>query len=128
MFLNSLSGRFLALTILFVMLAEVLIYAPSVGRFRLVYLEERLAAAHLAILGPSNRVLVGAARALVIACLKRGPPELGQRVRTCRHSLDGLLELAHGLTKMSFLGLFAPLAQVLAVQGPLLGRVLGQRR
>jgi len=32
------------------MLAEVLIYCPSIGRFRLVYLQERLAAAHLAIL------------------------------------------------------------------------------
>ena len=46
----NLSARLLLLTIGFVMLAEVLIYAPSVGRFRLVYLEERLAAAHLAIL------------------------------------------------------------------------------
>ena len=47
---RNLSARLLLLTIAFVMLAEVLIYAPSVGRFRLVYLEERLAAAHLAIL------------------------------------------------------------------------------
>ncbi|MCH7795026.1 MAG: sensor histidine kinase, partial [Proteobacteria bacterium] len=47
---ESLSARLLLLTIAFVMLAEVLIYAPSIGRFRLVYLEERLAAAHLAIL------------------------------------------------------------------------------
>ncbi|MEE8144426.1 MAG: HAMP domain-containing sensor histidine kinase [Kiloniellales bacterium] len=38
------------MTIGFVMLAEVLIYTPSIGRFRLVYLEERLAAGHLAIL------------------------------------------------------------------------------
>jgi len=42
--------RLLVLTIAFVMLAEVLIYCPSIGRFRLVYLEERLAAAHLALL------------------------------------------------------------------------------
>ena len=47
---KSLSARLLLLTILFVMLAEVLIYAPSIGRFRLVYLEERLAAGRLAIL------------------------------------------------------------------------------
>jgi len=47
---RNLSARLLLLTIAFVMLAEVLIYAPSVGRFRLVYLEQRLAAAHLAIL------------------------------------------------------------------------------
>ncbi len=47
---RSLSAKLLILTIAFVMLAEVLIYCPSIGRFRLVYLEERLAAAHLAIL------------------------------------------------------------------------------
>jgi signal transduction histidine kinase len=48
--IHSLSARLLVLTIFFVMLAEVLIYAPSAGRFRLSYLEERLAAGHLAIL------------------------------------------------------------------------------
>ena len=37
--LKSLSARLLVLTIFFVMLAEVLIYAPSIARFRLVYLE-----------------------------------------------------------------------------------------
>ncbi len=47
---KSLSARLLLLTISFVMLAEVLIYAPSIGRFRLVYLQERLAAGHLAVL------------------------------------------------------------------------------
>jgi signal transduction histidine kinase len=47
---KSLSVRLLLLTVAFVMLAEVLIYAPSIGRFRLVWLQERLAAAHLAIL------------------------------------------------------------------------------
>ena len=46
----GLSARLLLLTIAFVMLAEVLIYAPSIGRFRKVYLEEHLADAHLAIL------------------------------------------------------------------------------
>src|SRR3546814_11785894 len=47
---RSLSAKLLLLTIVFVMLAEVMIYAPSIGRMRLVYLEERLAAAHLSIL------------------------------------------------------------------------------
>ncbi len=49
-FVGSLSARLLILTIAFVMLAEVLIFSPSVGRFRLSYLEGRLAAGHLAIL------------------------------------------------------------------------------
>ena len=47
---TGLSARLLLLTIFFVMVSEVLIYAPSIGRFRLVYLQERIAAAHLASL------------------------------------------------------------------------------
>lgn len=46
----GLSARLLALTTLFVMLAEVLIYVPSVSRFRKAYLEDRIAKANLAIL------------------------------------------------------------------------------
>ena len=60
---KSLSVRLLMLTVAFVMLAEVLIYCPSIGRFRLVYLEERLAAAHLALLAleATPNQMVGAA-------------------------------------------------------------------
>ncbi len=47
---SSLSVRLLVLTIAFVMLAEVLIYVPSIARFRLDYLEERIDAAYLASL------------------------------------------------------------------------------
>ncbi len=47
---KGLSARLLVLTIAFVMLSEVLIYVPSIARFRLAFLEERLAAAHLASL------------------------------------------------------------------------------
>lgn len=49
-FFKSLSFRLLILTVFFVMLSEVFIYTPSVARFRLSFLEERLAAAHLAVL------------------------------------------------------------------------------
>jgi len=45
---RSLSFRLLLLTVFFVMLSEVLIYTPSVARFRLVYLQEKLDSAHLA--------------------------------------------------------------------------------
>lgn len=47
---NSLTGRFLALTIIFVMLAEVLIFVPSIARFRYDYLAERLERSQLASL------------------------------------------------------------------------------
>lgn len=46
--LNSLSGRFLILTTIFVMLAEVLIFVPSIARFRHDYLLDRLARAQIA--------------------------------------------------------------------------------
>ncbi len=50
MFFRSLSGRFLVLTVVFVMLAEVLIFVPSVARFRQDYLLLRLERAQIASL------------------------------------------------------------------------------
>ena len=47
---NTLSGRFLILTIIFVMLAEVLIFVPTVARFREDYLLSRLERAQIASL------------------------------------------------------------------------------
>lgn len=56
----GLSARLLVLTVAFVMLCEILIYAPSIARFREDYLRNRLAAAHLATLAleatPDNMV------------------------------------------------------------------------
>ena len=50
MFLKSLSGRFLILTAVFVVLAEVLIFVPSVARFREGYLLLHLEKAQIASL------------------------------------------------------------------------------
>jgi len=50
MFLKSLSGRFLVLTTVFVVLAEVLIFVPSVARFREDYLLRHLEKAQIASL------------------------------------------------------------------------------
>lgn len=47
---KSLSGRFLILTVIFVMLAEVFIFVPSVARFRQDYLQARLERAQIASL------------------------------------------------------------------------------
>ncbi len=44
----GLSGKLLVLTVLFVMIAEVLIYVPSIANFRITWLKDRLAAAHVA--------------------------------------------------------------------------------
>lgn len=48
--INSLSGRFLVLTVIFVMLAEIFIFVPSVARFREDYLLARLERAQIASL------------------------------------------------------------------------------
>ena len=48
--LNSLSGRLLVLTFAFVMLAEILIYLPSMARFRITYFEARIELADQAAL------------------------------------------------------------------------------
>lgn len=53
-FLHSLSFRLLLLTMFFVMLAEFLIWTPSVARYRKVYLEENIARAHLSMLAIEN--------------------------------------------------------------------------
>jgi len=46
----GLSGKLLFLTIVFVMVAEILIYVPSIANFRINWLNDRLAAAHTAAL------------------------------------------------------------------------------
>jgi signal transduction histidine kinase len=64
----GLSGKLLVLTLLFVMIAEVLIYVPSIANFRLNWLKDRLAAAHVAAM-----VLKAAPRDMV-------PQELKQEI------------------------------------------------
>ena len=49
-FFNTLSGRFLLLTVAFVMLSEVMIFVPSIARFRADYLLIRLKEAQIASL------------------------------------------------------------------------------
>lgn len=46
--ISGLSGRLLVVTIVVVMLVEVVIFVPSVSRFRVAYLSERIERAHLA--------------------------------------------------------------------------------
>ncbi|MDN5569512.1 MAG: sensor histidine kinase, partial [Paracoccus sp. (in: a-proteobacteria)] len=48
--LNTISGRFAALTMMFVVLAELFILLPSLASFRLDYLESRLERAQIASL------------------------------------------------------------------------------
>jgi signal transduction histidine kinase len=67
--LLGLSGKLLVLTILFVMIAEVLIYVPSIANFRLTWLNDRLASARTAALvldaAPSGMVPESLARQIL---------------------------------------------------------------
>ena len=47
---RGLSGKLLALTVLFVMIGEVLIFLPSIANFRITWLKERVATAEIAAL------------------------------------------------------------------------------
>jgi signal transduction histidine kinase len=66
---GSLSARLLALTLVFAMASVVLIFVPSVSRYRLSYLEDHIDAAHLAIFAlevtPDNMVSKGLADMLL---------------------------------------------------------------
>src|SRR6187551_2918116 len=65
----GLSGKLLLLTIVFVMVAEIMIYVPSIANFRLNWLNDRLAAAHTAALvleaAPSGMVPDSLARQIL---------------------------------------------------------------
>ncbi len=130
---RSLSARLLVLTIFFVMLSEFLIYAPSIARFRLTYLQERIAASHLATLAleaaPGHEVsaeleteLLDHAGAFGILLHKAGkagelmlgrdmPPEIDLRVDLRAAGFFGLIEDA-------FAALLRRGPYVLAVMGP----------
>lgn len=58
---NSLSGRFLILTIIFVMIAEIFIFVPSVARFREDYLRARLERAQIASLAVAVDAMISPA-------------------------------------------------------------------
>ena len=91
----GLSGKLLLLTILFVMVAEILIYVPSVANFRLNWLNDRLAAAHTAALvldaAPSGMVPESLANQILDKHRRaRGGDEDGQSAppaRRVRHAV-----------------------------------------
>jgi len=130
-FAKGLSARLLILTIAFVMLAEVLIYAPSIGRFRLVFLEERLAAAHLAILTLEatpdqmvsedlERELMAHVGAYMVALKKPGAGKLMLMVDTPLKE-----PVTFDLRNQSFVGLIGDSFATLSGNGMGLMRVVG---
>ena len=128
---KSLSAKLLLLTLAFVMLAEVLIYAPSIGRMRLVYLQERIAAAHLAILAleatPDNMVskemeaeLLQHVGAYMVALTKPGAGKLMLMVETPQG-----LDATYDLREAGFFGLIGDAVMTLLARDDRLLRVLG---
>jgi len=89
----GLSAKLLLLTVLFVMLAEVLIYLPSVANFRMNWLNDRLAAAQIAVLvlegGPQERLPEGSESRLLMGV---GARAIAARVGGARRllSLDSM--------------------------------------
>ncbi|KAA2238306.1 sensor histidine kinase [Salinarimonas soli] len=127
----GLSARLLVLTVAFVMLAEILIYVPSVANFRAGWLRDRLAAAQVAALvldaapdsrlpeGLEMRLLEGVgARAVAVRgggtrrllSLDPMPPEVGRVV-----DLRGAGSLV--LIRDAFATLLAPAGQPIRVVG-----------
>lgn len=130
--LTGLSARLLVLTIFFVMLAEFLIWAPSVARYRKAYLEEHLSKAHLAMLAvesmPEARVSDDLQRQLLFYTdtysIVLNKPD--QRMLMVGESMPPPIDLVVDTTRESFFGwigdAFETLAQgknrVLRVMGP----------
>lgn len=128
----GLSARLLLLTIAFVMLAEVLIFAPSIGRFRKDYLEEHLADAHLAVLAleatPDQMVSEDLAMELLrhvgarMAALKK--PGAGKLVlmESPPERIDATFDLSSpgflAMIRDAFMALVASDNRVLRVTGP----------
>src|SRR2546430_8217011 len=98
----GLSGKLLVLTLLFVMIAEVLIYVPSIANFRLNWLHDRLSAAYTAALvfetAPSGMVPDSVARQILdsigarMVALKMGTERrllaAGEMPRAIEHDID----------------------------------------
>ncbi len=128
---KSLSAKLLLLTIAFVMLAEVLIYAPSIARMRLVYLQEHLAAAHLSILAleatPDNMVskemeaeLLQHVEAYMVALTK---PEQGKLMLMV--ATPEVIDATYDLREDSFFGLIGDAVMTLLAPENRLLRIIG---
>lgn len=128
---TGLSARLLVLTICFVLLAEVLIFVPSIARFRVTYLEERLASAHLAVLAleatPDQAVsaeqeneLLAHVGAVSVALRKPGAGKL-MLMRTPPTSVDATYDLREAgpvaLVRDAFVSLTIPHNRLLRIVG-----------
>jgi len=82
-YVPGLSAKLLLLTILFVMLAEVLVFVPSVSNFRRQWLMERLAAAQIAALAAEGETMVNR-----VYHLDRGFERLEEKLVRCGAAIE----------------------------------------
>jgi signal transduction histidine kinase len=130
--LRSLSARLLVLTIFFVMVGEILIFVPSVARFRMTYFDNHLASGELATLalqasptGRLGRGLVDKLLAKVGAhevVLRRRDGMVLMLDRPAPPTPDATIDLNHatmlGAIRGSFVSLFHGGDRLLRVIGP----------
>jgi signal transduction histidine kinase len=128
----GLSGKLLVLTLSFVMIAEVLIYVPSVANYRLNWLHDRLSAAYTAALvfeaAPSGTVPDTVARQLLESIGARAVAlKMGQQRRllaasdmppAVNHDIDMRDMSWHRAIIDAFDTLFCADADVMRVVGP----------
>jgi signal transduction histidine kinase len=128
----GLSGKLLLLTLLFVMIAEVAIYVPSVANFRLNWLNDRLSAAYTAALvfetAPSGEVPEAVARQILdsvrarAVALKMGQHRRllasGNMQRAVTHEIDMRDMSWHRAIIEAFDTLVSTDADVMRVVGP----------
>lgn len=128
---GGLSFKLLVLTIGFVMLAEVFIYAPSIARFRQNFLEETLANAHLATLAleatPGNVVSPKLQQALLdhagAQLIVRRTP--GEAKRMLMGESPPRVDATFDLRGADFFGLIASAFQTMLSDGNRTLRILG---
>ncbi len=130
--LKSLSARLLILTAFFVMVGEVLIFVPSVARYRMTYFENRLAAGYIATLaldasptGHLDRSLTDRLLARVGAqgvAVRRSDGSVLRLDRASPPRPDFTIDLAHPdillAIRGSFRTLFGGSDRILRVLGP----------
>ena len=96
----GLSGKLLALTLLFVTVAEILIFVPSIANFRLNWLNDRLAAAHTAALvldaAPSGMVPEPLARQILDSIDAQPFVARAETTRALQAGATGFPQIEHG--------------------------------
>jgi signal transduction histidine kinase len=131
-YVPGLSAKLLLLTILFVMLAEVLVFVPSVSNFRRQWLMERLAAAQIASLAaeaaPGGQLpstlrneLLDRAKVKAIA-VKRAD----SRVLIIEMDMPAEIDAAYDLRDASWLALIADALMVFVAPDDRVIRVIGE--